>query len=107
VKRDGHRTPHHVQKNAYTSQFVKSFERSDEFGKRSRLDANPLSLPQPCIAEGQAGFIHILNQGLHDPPGDRDRTIVAGKESRNPHRAAYRQPTVALQIKYNEKVSRE
>ena len=107
MKRDRDRGSHHFEQNLYPSGLVQPLERPHEIGKRPGQDPNVLSSDEAVIQARHIG-LGSLNQRFHDTNRDGNRpTVLSGEQTRNPNRAAHRQPAIALKIEDDKKIARK
>ena len=107
VKRNRNRGSHHLKQNPYPSGRVQPVERPNEIDKRAGQDPHLLPFDEIIIQSCQ-GVIGPLYQRFDDTNGDRHGTTVpAAEQERHAHRAAYRQPAIALEIQDHEQITRK
>src|SRR5262245_35146154 len=107
VKRNRNRGSHQLEQNPYPSGRVQPVECPNEIDKRAGQDPNLLPFDEVTIQSCQA-VLGPLNQRFDDANGNGHRTTVpAAAEGRHAHRAAHRQPAIALKIQDDKQITRK
>src|SRR5262245_58126392 len=103
----GNSRSHHFQQHLDAPAFIQPFERSNESGESAGQDTDVLSSSKIAI-QSRDITIRAFDQRLDDAGWHRNRsTILMCENTRHANGAAYRQPTITIEIENDEKVARK